>query len=85
MKWFHGISWGTPVSDIGWVWVILAVVLGLLAWAIWEFLHELDKPYTPPPTPRLPPHRTPTTAHVPPGVIPPQRGHMSSRKRTQIR
>jgi hypothetical protein len=84
MKWFHDISWGTPVSEIGWVWLALVIVLALLVGAIIEFLTELGRPIDPEPTPRIVTQRRPGQV-TPPGVVGVQRGHMSTRRRTQIR
>lgn len=26
LKWFSGITWGTPVREIGWTWIVLAAM-----------------------------------------------------------
>lgn len=84
MKWFHGITWSTPISDIGWAWVLLALTLVALAWAAEIFLREWTKPIPPPKVARVPAQRRPQQP-TGPGFVVPQRGHMSSPKRTQIR
>jgi hypothetical protein len=41
MKWFDGITWQTSMRDIGWTYVVLAILLVFLAYGIYQLTREL--------------------------------------------
>lgn len=34
LLWFHGITWETSLRDIGWTYVVMIILGGLLTWTI---------------------------------------------------